>query len=146
MNKKLWIYTLLLLVFSCYDDPVADLRESGSAEGTLTVEAAHELYREYMSRRPVSRSLDDGGQDGPAESGHDYGALGKRHRLGQRREQLRGRPLPRLPGVLRKIHAQLGIRERVAESRGGAGGQLVAQRRVRDEPDSRGRVRPKAEI
>ena len=62
MNKKLWIYTLLLLVFSCYDDPVADLRESGSAEGTLTVEAAHELYREYMSRRPVSRSLDDGGR------------------------------------------------------------------------------------
>ena len=37
------------------------MRNDASAEGTLTIEAAHELYREYMSRRPVSRSLDDGG-------------------------------------------------------------------------------------
>ena len=69
MNKKLWIYTLLLLVFSCYDDPVADLRECDPAEGTLTVEAACELYREYMSRRPVSRSLDEGGRTAPLNPG-----------------------------------------------------------------------------
>ena len=60
-NKKLWIYTFLLVMLGCYDDPVEDLRNDASAEGTLTIEAAHELYREYMSRRPVSRSLDDGG-------------------------------------------------------------------------------------
>ena len=50
-NKKLWIYTFLLVMLGCYDDPVEDLRNDASAEGTLTIEAAHELYREYMSRR-----------------------------------------------------------------------------------------------